>query len=120
MIRKFFEDLFGITARKRERELKKRMVLTWANMIRVENGMPTLAELPQGNRVRSASCPVALALSGHANGLIFEGSIGGKIGTIFVKPFAIGRRSYIKLQIPDYVAEFVSDFDDRQYPELEA
>jgi len=79
-------------------------VLAWVNRVRAKVRRKPLKKLPKGERVNAWACPIARACPG-ISGRRFSGSMLSH-DDLFVEE-------------PVHVAQFIRDFDARQYPWLE-
>lgn len=91
-------------------------VLDWVNEKRAERGLPTLAELPKGQRSISCNCPIALSLT-PGNGLIASTL---PSGTNIYDDYDAVSPYRETINHPAEIKRFVNDFDAGLYPELVA
>lgn len=84
-------------------------VLVWVNETRQAYNLPTLAELPKGKPGNSSCCVIARGLSGRAY---------GNEGYVASGPNEFLMDEDHRVYFPEFVAEFVAEFDAHAYPEL--
>jgi len=100
---------------------RTRRVLAYVNRVRKLRGMKPLKRMPQGARNQARSCPIACAL--HAR----------SVSTNFIafsddgRPLQPGKARSLRIRLsrwqtrirpPEYVKEWIEDFDAGKYPEL--
>lgn len=86
--------------------------LRFVNSVRADLEMLPLTTLPRGTRGRSHDCVIARALS--------EGEYMGVANGAHIGVFKRDHGVVIDVPTPPHVAEFISRFDERHYPKLEA
>lgn len=90
-------------------------VLDWVNKERAARDLPTLAELPKGERMRSNRCPISRSFEG------IEGTAPSTLpGSTVLFNADDGNMAVDTIKHSPAVAAFVNAFDDGQFPELVA
>lgn len=90
---------------------KERMVtgtLDWCNKLREKQGKDSLSQLPKGRRRDGQSCPCGKACGGYVGLLSYW---------LNVDDWRQG--VYEDGSVPEVVTEFITKFDDGEFPEYE-
>ena len=84
---------------------KHTRVLAYCNGIRAELGLPAIATLSKGTVYFGYSCPVSRSISSGTGLDVCASSAGLKIESL-------------RYKLPNYVLQFMHDFDKGKFPEL--
>jgi hypothetical protein len=87
-----------------ERGYEHQEILDWVNEQRVERGLEPLRRLRRGQRLIAANCPLARSLG--------DGAL------ICQTHWRCNMMSPVKLDVPEHVRDFMTDFDRGGYSDL--
>lgn len=91
-------------------------VLDWVNAQREALDAPTLAELPRGRPCASQRCVIARALSTDA----YMAYAAPNRAKLYDASTPLNPSLLRTILFPEPIMEFISDFDNGEYPELVA
>lgn len=96
-------------------DIIQRKTLDWVNRTRFhEFSLPPLDKLPKGVRGCSSTCVISMCFSTRiGDEILSDGTI------LYVNPTTEAVVNGNGIEMPQYVREFVNNFDDGLYPELD-
>ena len=98
-------------------------IIDWLNETFAPIGLEPITKMPKGNPDSGYQCPIALVLNYGLDGWEPEGEEGSGVDQS-ISSWFVGRiyidspRGIRAFDIPEFVSEFIQDFDAHRYPDL--